>query len=125
MKARDWFSVEDIARVCHEANRELQVLLGDPVSPPWDECDVTMQESVKHGVRVAQEGNGPQELHRQWRMVREALGWVYGPEKDAEEKTHPNLVDWNDLPPLQRAKDQLFHAVVSGLAEPIKESESQ
>lgn len=117
---KPWFDVTDLARIAHEANRGVQAALSEPVSAPWDDLDTEYQESVKHGVRVVQEGNGPEELHRQWVMVKEALGWTYGEIKDDVKKTHPNLVDWEDLSTLQRAKDQLFYRVVSGLIEPPK-----
>ena len=82
-----WLDVTALARVAHEANRGLQGVLGEAVSPPWHDLDTDMQESTKHGVRVVQEGNGPEELHRQWVVVKEALGWTYGDTKDAAKKT--------------------------------------
>jgi len=36
--------------------------------------------------------------------------------KDAVAKTHPCLVDYDDLPPAQQAKDALFAAVVLALS---------
>lgn len=41
-------------------------------------------------------------------------GWVYGPEKqpDANPPTHPCLVPYADLPPVQRVKDGIFRSVV-------------
>lgn len=120
-----WFGVDELARLAHAANREMQAILGESVGPVWDDLDTEMQESIRHGVRVVQEGNGPDELHRQWVMVKEALGWTYGEEKSFEAKTHPNLVPWNDLTVKQRAKDQLFFGVVSSLLRPTTEGDSQ
>lgn len=109
------YTTEQIARVCHEANRALQIINGDVVNPGWDELDEDMRQGAIHGVRVVQEGNDPQELHRQWAMVREAQGWVYGPVKDPEKKTHPDLVPYDQLPPDQKIKDHLFHGIVTAL----------
>jgi hypothetical protein len=39
-------------------------------------------------------------------------GWVYGEEKNAEEKTHPCMVPYDQLPKEQQFKDALFGAVV-------------
>jgi TrkA-N domain/RyR domain len=36
--------------------------------------------------------------HDRWCEERSAEGWRYGPEKDQEDKTHPSLVPWGDLP---------------------------
>lgn len=105
-----------IATVCHEANRGYQSALGEDVSLPWEECGNDMRQSIVHGVNVAQEGNGPEEMHRQWAMVREAQGWVFGAVKDTEAKTHPNLIPYDKLPESQKLKDRLFLAVVAALS---------
>lgn len=109
-----------IAQVCHEANRGYQRALGEEVSLPWEECGVDMQVSVVHGVKVAQEGNGPEEMHRQWVMVREAQGWKYGDTKDPEAKTHPNLIPYDDLPLGQKIKDRLFLSIVQALSPELE-----
>ena len=35
--------------------------------------------------------------HNAWYKVKVNLGWKWGDEKDAEEKTNPNLVEWEEL----------------------------
>ena len=40
-----------------------------------------------------------------------AMGWVYGPERCTEAKTHPDLVPYADLNPLERDKDAVFVAL--------------
>lgn len=45
--------VDDIARVCHEANRAMQINQADPtipVSPSWDELDAETRASATDGV---------------------------------------------------------------------------
>jgi hypothetical protein len=42
-------------------------------------------------------------------------GWVYGEVKDAEKKTHPCLVPFDQLPLFQQKKDKLFCAIVDAL----------
>lgn len=42
-------------------------------------------------------------------------GWVYGKVKDAEAKTHPCIVKFEDLPEFQQKKDALFCAIVDAL----------
>jgi hypothetical protein len=43
---------------------------------------------------------------------KKADGWVYGEVKDPEKKEHPCLVEYEELPKDQQAKDSLFIAVV-------------
>ncbi|XUM24954.1 RyR domain-containing protein [Bradyrhizobium oligotrophicum S58] len=42
-------------------------------------------------------------------------GWVHGEVKDADAKTHPCIVPFDQLPRVQQAKDKLFRAVVAAL----------
>lgn len=110
---------ESIARVCHEANRALQIELGDLVSPPWEEVDPETRKSIIEGVKgVLLEGLAPRESHESWCEFKVKHGWVYGPEKDFEKKTHPNLVDYDELPEEQQTKDDLFYQIVWSL-EPL------
>jgi hypothetical protein len=105
-----------IARVVHEANRALQHALGDPVpSPDYDHAPDWQAVSLREGVAAALHGIGPQELHEQWMGDKFANGWTYGPEKDPVAKTHPCLVPYDELPTEQRAKNDLFLAIVEAL----------
>lgn len=112
--------IEDIAMVCHEANRALQMIQGDPgipVAAEWMDIDPEMQESVMQGVRGIQEGNTPEESHANWCDYKTTTGWVYGEVKDEEAKTHPCLIPYDQLPPEQQLKDYLFAAIVVALSE--------
>lgn len=105
-----------IARVCHEANRALQILSGeDGVSPPWDDAPQWQRESAVEGVGKALAGASPEQLHESWCEYKVASGWTFGKIKDSDAKTHPCLVSYADLPESQRVKDRLFSAVVSAL----------
>ncbi len=41
--------------------------------------------------------------HHRWRLDLIAAGWRHGPVRDEAAKTHPQLVDWEALPPPARA----------------------
>lgn len=119
------FHVEDVARIAHEANRAIQQIQQYPgiaVSPPWDELDEHTSASVIDGVAGVLGGNEPEASHENWSAFKRADGWVYGPVKDADAKTHPCLVPYADLPPEQKAKDGLFGAIVNALAPYIEEN---
>lgn len=104
-----------IARVCHEANRALQQMSGEVVNFPWENTSVAMRDSDVDGVEGVLAGNTPRESHENWVRYKTAEGWTYGEVKDFAAKTHPCLVDYDDLPEDQRVKDALFGAIVNAL----------
>jgi hypothetical protein len=108
-------TIEDIAHVCHEANRALQYQGGDLVSLPWADAPAWQRDSAVEGVAKAIDGAGPEELHESWCAFKRADGWVYGPIKDADAKTHPCLVAYAELPERQKTKDHVFGAIVGAL----------
>lgn len=110
-------AIEDIAQVCHEANRAWQHVTRDPVpSPPWDDAPQWQRNSAVEGVRQALYGADPEALHDSWCAHKRADGWTYGPVKDPDTKTHPCLVPYADLPEEQRLKDALFAAICAALS---------
>jgi hypothetical protein len=40
------------------------------------------------------------------------MGWTYGPERDPERKTHPDMVPFGDLEQREQDKDAVFLALV-------------
>jgi hypothetical protein len=40
--------------------------------------------------------------------LKRSEGWEHGETKDVERKTHPCLVPYDELPPEQKRKDELF-----------------
>jgi hypothetical protein len=110
------FTVPGIAQVCHEANRALQLALGEVViSPHWEEAPNWQRTSSQDGVEKALNGATAEELHESWAESKLADGWVYGPVKDDQAKTHPDLVPYQELPPEQQKKDELFRSIVDVL----------
>lgn len=106
--------VEHIARICHEANRKLQLFFSDPApSPEWDDAPQWQKTSAITGVELALAGATPEDLHKSWCDTKIAEGWRFGQTKDAEKKTHPCLVDYDLLPMDQRLKDHIFFAIVN------------
>jgi len=51
-----------------------------------------------------------------WLEDKKKDGWVYGEVKDAEAKTHPCIVPFEELPEFQKKKDALFCAIVDSLS---------
>ncbi len=112
------FTVEQIAEVCHEANRALTKHVGDvAVQAPWVEAPEEMRVSSVRGVQFAIDNPAatPAEQHEAWSRDKIAAGWKLGPVKDEVAKTHPALVDYYELAEGTRRKDALFRAVVAAL----------
>lgn len=111
--------VETIARVCHEANRAWCEAHGDTSQKVWEDAEQWQRDSAIEGVQVALDGATPEQQHEAWCEAKRRDGWTYGPVKDAEAKTHPCLVDYTMLDPMQKAKDSLFGGVVASLSGPL------
>lgn len=106
-----------VARVCHEANRAYCVTIGDCSQLAWDDAPRWQRESAVAGVaKRAEDLDAPaSSSHEQWLKQKEAEGWQFGSHKNAETKTHPCFVPYDDLPPEQQTKDHLFCAVCKAL----------
>jgi hypothetical protein len=47
--------------------------------------------------------------HDRWRREKVQQGWRYAPERKSDgKKTHPDLVDWGDLPEGEKEKNRAF-----------------
>lgn len=110
-------SPEDIAMVCHEANRAYCLSLGDSSQPSWADAPKWQVDSAVAGVRaiLADPETTPEESHLGWSRQKLEDGWSDGPVKDPSIKQHPCLVPYARLPKEQQAKDALFGAVVRAL----------
>ncbi len=109
---------DDIARVCHEANRAYCQGLGDTSQKPWDEAPQWQKDSAVCGVRFCQANpTAPASAnHESWFKQKAENGWTYGPVKDENAKTHPCMVPFGQLPIEQQRKDMLFKAIVGSLS---------
>lgn len=108
---------EQIARVCHEANRAYCQSIGDDSQVLWEFAPVWQKESAINGVEFClQNPNAPASAnHDSWLKMKLEDGWKYGLVKDAVKKEHPCCVSYDELPIEQQRKDALFKAVVAAL----------
>lgn len=100
----------EIAKICHEANRQYCIDNQLLTQAKWDELDPSMQESIVSGVAevVADKKVTPAEMHQKWVDYKTKQGWKYALNFDAKLKTHPNLVPFSKLSKEEQAKDKLF-----------------
>lgn len=107
----------EIARATHEINRTYCQILGDDSQVPWEDAPAWQRESAINGVGAILEGKAKtaEEMHDLWAIEKLEKGWTHGKVKDPEAKTHPCMVPYAELPPEQRAKDDLFRIVATAL----------
>ena len=106
-----------IAKACHEANKVWCQANGDESQRHWDQAEQWQRDSAVKGVefRVNNPESGEDAQHNAWMADKVNDGWVYGEVKDADAKTHPCIVPFNELPEFQQKKDALFCAIVDAL----------
>lgn len=110
-------TIEQIAKVAHEINRAYCIALDDDSQLEWEFAPDWQQQSAINGVNfhLSNPEAGADSSHNSWMKEKVDAGWVYGSVKDAEAKTHPCIVPFNELPKEQQAKDYLFKQVVHSL----------
>jgi hypothetical protein len=110
-------NAQEIARVCHEANRAYCMCIGDDSQPLWGDAPGWQKESAVNGVLFHWENPNslPCDSHAEWLREKVAAGWKHGPVKDARLREHPCCVPYDQLPEEQRTKDALFIAIVQAL----------
>ena len=109
--------IERIARICHEVNRAICEAAGDFTQKSWGDAEEWQRLSAIEGVQFSIDNPkaSAYEQHNAWVRDKKSDGWVYGETKDADKKTHPCLVAYDDLPFEQQVKDHVFKAIVSEL----------
>lgn len=114
-------TVDDVAKICHEANKAYCEALGDMSQVSWENAPKWQRDSAVNGVVFSAENpSAPASAsHDSWLKEKTEAGWVYGSIKDAEKKEHPCCVPYEKLPVEQQIKDHLFKAIVFALSPAI------
>lgn len=121
-------AIEQVAKVCHEANRAYCETLGDTSQPSWEAAPEWQKDSARNGVKFhfTQHAVGseppPSASHEKWLEQKRAEGWKYGPVKDPAKKEHPCFVEYGELPLDQRRKDYIFAAICKAFATSSQEA---
>lgn len=106
LERRAWF--------VYEAGRLQAIAVGALVPEPWSDREPTFRDQFLEVIEMMCGSNrqsSPEELHDDWVKAYAAMGWVYGPQRDPERKTHPDLLPFNQLEPRERDKDAVFVAL--------------
>jgi hypothetical protein len=118
-------TIEDIARACHEVNREYCLALGDDSQNPWAEAPDWQRASAINGVEFHRDHPeaGPEYSHESWLREKAEAGWIFGEVKNPEKKEHPCFIPFNELPTEQKAKDYIFRGLVHALVPNLNANE--
>lgn len=74
-----------------------------------------MHTSTREGVEAAINGQTPRQSHETWMASKLRDGWVHAAVKDADAKTHPSLLPYDQLPSEEQDKDAVLVAIVRAL----------
>lgn len=103
------------AEFVYGAARLAAIAAQAPIVPDeWSEREQPFREQFLEVIERQtgeQRSRSPEELHGSWMQAYFAMGWVFGPEYDREDKTHPDLVPYADLGQLEHDKDAVFVAL--------------
>jgi hypothetical protein len=112
--------VETCARAAHEAGRSFSFAIGEEPYPTWEECEESDRVICRIGViGIIQYDHTLEQSHKNWVDQKHVAGWKGGPAKDVKNKIHPCLVPYDQLPPEQQIKDELFYKVVKAMASAL------
>lgn len=105
--------IEQIAKICHDTNKSFCETIRDFSQPAWVDAPQWQKDSAIAGVKYHLENPdaGPEDSHNSWLKVKYAEGWIWGEVKDPENKIHPCMVPYSELPLDQKLKDYLFIAI--------------
>lgn len=107
----------DIARIVHECNKMYCEAIGDYSQVPWEDVAPEIQASAVDGVEyfMKHPDSDAEDMHDNWMKFKLSHGWKHGEEKSTFRKTHPCLVEYDELPKSQQMKDKLFMALCTTL----------
>lgn len=84
------------------------------IPPPWADRDDAFRAQCCDVIAMMcgdDRKSDPEELHDDWVRAYEVMGWVYGPVRDADAKTHPDMVPYDELGLAEQMKDAVFVAL--------------
>lgn len=99
----------------YEAARLQALAVDAPIVPePWHEREPAFRDQFLDVIEMMcgpDHKSSPEELHDDWWAAYEEMGWVYGPVRDREAKTHPDMVPFDQLEQREQDKDAVFLAL--------------
>lgn len=100
------------AVMVYEMARMQAAAVDAPVVPePFDTRDDAFKDQFYEVIDMMcgpDRKSSPEELHNDWWGKYIEMGWRYGPVRDTEAKTHPDMVPYADLGWEEQVKDEVF-----------------
>ncbi len=103
------------AEFVYEGARLAAAAANAPIVPePWPDREQAFRDQFVEVIERQcgeMRSTSPEELHGSWMQAYIDMGWKYGPERDVEKKTHPDMVPYAQLGQLEQDKDAVFVAL--------------
>lgn len=111
----EWPTGDVLERQCifiYEVARMQAAAVDAPIIPePWSAREEAFKAQMRP-VIARQMGEdrktSPKVLHDDWWQAYIDMGWVYGEVRDPIAKTHPDMVEYEDLGWEEQVKDEVF-----------------
>lgn len=110
-----------IAEILHNAISTIPRPDGS-VIVPWDALNGILKDraasTVAHlmeWMKGAPHGIPDEELHDVWYNNMVAMGWAYGPTYSLEQKLHPSMIPFDELPDDEKIKDAIWSGIIYAL----------
>jgi len=112
-------NVMKIAHIAYEVNAAFCRSLGDNSQPAWEDAEEWQRKKFINGVifHLHDPEATPGAIHENWLIQKEGDGWGFGEVRDPENKEHPSMLPFVDLPMEQKAKEYIFAQLVRSVAE--------
>lgn len=114
--------VQELAELIWSINLLYTKTAGLPVTTvPW--VATSEEERAKFIAAVEEQiknpSSSPENSHKRWMKSKKQDGWTFG-EFNRVGKTHPCLVNYDELPPEQQLKDKLFMKLIKMMKNLVK-----
>ena len=104
--------IDQIARTVHAANSVLKKMNKEKPET-YEEVSEDRKIKMKDAIKVVlEQDTTPKQMHDVWLKNMKELGYKYGSKIDHDKKLHPCMVPYSKLPYAQKAKDDMFRAVI-------------
>ena len=114
------------AEFVYDAARLQAIAVDAPVIPePWAEREADFREQFLEVIDRQcgpMRSSSPAELHGGWVQAYIDNGWTYGPERSVENRTHPDMVPFDQLEQREQDKDAVFIALCEIARQWIREA---